>query len=158
MSIESQFKSMPKPKEETFCVQSIASECDSGGIFLPGGQYVDPIVLNEILEVKNSFPFNTDGEMEVWTTNPDLKARSESECICYVDQQMLKGCGCSSLFAYLTQDEYEFCTNWDSQRLSVTWTDGNQEDVEKAIADYLDAAPSQADIDEYKRLKSRLGL
>ena len=42
--------------------------------------------------------------------------------------------------------------------LSVSWSEGNQEDVENAIADYLDAAPSQADIDEYKRLKAKLGL
>ena len=150
MSIKSNF--------ETFYVQSMAAEYDSGYIFLLEDQYVDPLILNEILEANNSFPCNTDGVMEVWTTNPDLKARSESECICYVDQQMLKGFGCSSLFEYLTQDEYEFCTNWDSQRLSVTWTDGNQEDVEKAIADYLDAASSQAEVDEYKRLKAKLGL
>ena len=39
-----------KSKFETFYVQSMASECDSGEIILPEDQYVNPIVLNEILE------------------------------------------------------------------------------------------------------------
>ncbi len=43
--------------------------------------------------------------MEVWTTNSDLKAQSEWECIYYVDQQKLKDCGCSSLFQYLIKWE-----------------------------------------------------
>ncbi len=145
-------------KSETFHVQSMAAEYDSGYIFLLEDQYVDPLVLNEILEANNSFPCNTDGEMEVWTTNSDLKAKSEWECICYVDQQKLKDCGCSSLFQYLIKGDYDFCTDWDPRRLSVTWSDGNQEEVEKAIANYLDAAPSQADIEEYKRLKAELAL
>ena len=75
MSIESQPKSTCDTSEfETFCVQSMASECYSGYIFLPADQYVDPIVLNEILEANNPFSCNTTGEMEVWTTNPDLQA------------------------------------------------------------------------------------
>ena len=49
-------------------------------------------------------------------------------------------------------------SHWNPCFLSVTWSDGDQEDVEKAIANYLDAAPSQADVDEYKRLKARLVL
>ncbi|ABM77045.1 Hypothetical protein P9303_02921 [Prochlorococcus marinus str. MIT 9303] len=47
-------------KPETFYVQSMAAECDSGYIFLLEDQYVDPLVLNEILEANNSFPCNTD--------------------------------------------------------------------------------------------------
>ena len=65
-----------KSKFETFYIQSMASECDSGEIFLPEDQYVNPLVLNELLEANNSLPCNTTGEMEVWTTNPDLQARS----------------------------------------------------------------------------------
>ena len=48
--------------------------------------------------------------------------------------------------------------HWNPCALSVTWSDGHQEDVEKAIANFLDAAHSQADIEEYKRLKAKLGL
>ena len=69
----------PKSEFETFYVQSMASECDSGYIFLPADQYVDPIILNEILEANNSFPCNTTVKMEVWTTNPNLLARSKWE-------------------------------------------------------------------------------
>ncbi|QNI74566.1 hypothetical protein SynNOUM97013_02521 [Synechococcus sp. NOUM97013] len=42
--------------------------------------------------------------------------------------------------------------------LSVTWSDGDQEAVEEAISNHLEAAPSQADLDEYKGLKVKLGL
>ena len=62
-------------KFETFYVQSKASECDSGYIFLPEDQYVDPIVLNEILEANNSFPCNATGKLEVWTTTPTFSRR-----------------------------------------------------------------------------------
>ena len=159
MSIESQSKSKCNTSEsETFCVQSMASECDSGYIFLPADQYVDPILLNEILEANNPFPCNTTGKMEVWTTNPDLLARSKWECINYVSEEELKEWECDSLFDSLITGDYEMGSHWNPCFLSVTWSDGDQEDVEKAIANYLDAAPSQAHLDEYKRLKAKLGL
>ena len=147
-----------KSKFETFYIQSMAAECDSGYIILPEHQYVDPIVLNELLEANNSFPCNTTGEMEVWTTNPDLQARSKWECINYVSEDDLKEWECESLFDSLITGDYEMGSHWNSCFLSVTWSDGDQEDVEKAIANYLDASPSQADIDEYKRVKAKLGL
>ena len=159
MSIEFQSKSKCNTSEsETFCVQSIASECDSGYIFLPADQYVDPIVLDEILEANNPFPCNTTGKMEVWTTNPDLQARSKWECINYVSKDDLKESACESLLDYLTTGDYEMGSHWNPSFLSVTWSDGDQEDVEEAISNHLDAASSQADIDEYKRLKAKLGL
>ena len=76
----------------------MASECDSGYIFLPEGQHVDPIILNEILEANNSFPCNTTGKMEVWTTNPNLQPKSEWECINYVSEDDLKEWECETLF------------------------------------------------------------
>ena len=150
MSINSKF--------ETFYVQSMAAEYDSGYIFLPESQYVDPAILNEILEANNPFPCNTTGKMEAWTTNPDLQPKSEWECINYVSLDGLKEWGCSSLLQSLVTDDYETGAHWNPHFLSVTWSDGDQEDVEKAIASYLDASPSQADIDEYKRVKAKLGL
>ena len=79
-----------KSKFETFYVQSMAAEYDGGYIFLPEDQYIDPIILNEILEANNSFPCNTTGKMEVWTTNPSLQPKSEWECITYVPKDDLK--------------------------------------------------------------------
>ena len=59
----------------------------------------------------------------------------------------------------MIEDEYAgIGDGWNPRFLSVTWSDGDQEDVEEAICSYLDAAPSQADLDEYKRLKAKLGL
>ena len=156
MSIE--LKSNSIPKSETFYIQSIASECDCGHILLPEDQYVDPLVLNEILEANNPFPCNTTGKMEVWTTNPALQAKSEWECINYVSEDDLKEWDCVSLFDSLITGDYEMGAHWNPCFLSVTWSDGDQEDVEEAISNYLDAAPSQADLEEYKRLKAKLGL
>ena len=136
----------------------MTDEYDSGYIFLPEDKYVDPIILNEILEANNSFPCNTTGKMEVWTTNPNLQQKSEWECINYVSEEELKEWECDSLFDSLITGDYEIGSHWNPRFLSVTWSDGDQEDVKKAIADYLDAAPSQADVDEYKRLKTKLGL
>ena len=147
-----------KSKFEAFYIQSMAAEYDSGYIFLPEHQYVDPIVLNELLEANNSFPCNTTGEMEVWTTNPDLQARSKWECINYVSEDDLKEWECESLFDSLITGDYEMGSHWNPSFLSVTWSDGDQEDVEEAISNHLDAASSQADLDEYKRLKAKLGL
>ena len=48
--------------------------------------------------------------------------------------------------------------SWKPRCLSIIWSEGNQEAVEEAISNYLDAAPSQADIEEYKRLKAELAL
>ena len=67
--------------------------------------------------------------------------------------------GFESLFDSLIADDYaRIGDSWNPHCLSVSWSHGNEEDVEKAIANYLDAAPSQADVDEYKRLKARLVL
>jgi hypothetical protein len=152
-------KSSTKSKFETFYVQYIASESDSGCIFLPADQYVNPFILNEILEVNNSFPSNTDGDMEVWTTNPDLQPKSEWECVNYVSEDELEKSNCYTLFDLLVKSEYRgIGDRWRPRFLSVTWSDRDGEDVEEAICNYLDAAPSQADLDEYKRLKAKLGL
>ena len=145
-------------KFETFFVQSMAAEYDSGYIFLPEHQYVDPLILHEILEANNSFPCNTTGVMEVWTTNPDLQTLSKWESMNYVSKDDLKESACESLLDYLTEGDYELGSHWNPSFLSVTWSDGDQEAVKEAIANYLDAAPSQADVDEYKRLKAKLGL
>jgi len=136
----------------------MASESDIGCIFLPADQYVDPIVLNEILEANNSFPCNTTGKMEVWTTKPDLQPKSEYECINYVSEDDFKEWECDTLFDCLITGDYEIGAHWNPRFLSVTWSDGDQEDVEEAISNYLDTVPSQADVDEYKRLKATLGL
>ena len=146
-------------KFETFYVQARAFECDSGYIFLPADQYVDPIILNEILEANNPFPCNTTGKMEVWTTNPNLQPKSEWECINYVSSDDLKEWECETLFDLLVESEYAgIGDGWNPRFLSVTWSDGDQEDVEEAISNHLEAAPSQADVDEYKRLKAKLAL
>ena len=160
MSVKSQSKSTcDASKFELFYVQSMASECDSRYIFLPEGQHVDPIILNEILEANNSFPCNTTGKMEVWTTNPNLQPKSEWECINYVSNDDLKGWEGDTLFDSLIEGEYAgIGDGWSPRFLSVTWSDGDQEDVEEAICNYLDAAASQADLDEYKRLKVELAL
>ena len=136
----------------------MAAEYDSGYIFLPEHQYVDPLILNELLEANNSFPCNTTGKMEVWTTNPNLQPKSEWESINYVSDEDLKEWECDSLFDSLITGDYEMGSQWNPRFLSVTWSDGDQEDVEEAISNHLEAAPSQADVDEYKRLKAKLAL
>ena len=66
---------------------------------------------------------------------------------------------CDSLFDSLIEGEYAgIGDGWNPRFLSVTWSDGDQEDVEEAISNYLEAAPAQADLDGYKRLKAELGL
>ena len=160
MSIKSQpISTCDDSKFETFYVQSMAAECDCGEIFLPADQYVNPIVLNEILEATNPFPCNTTGKMEVWTTNPNLQPKSEWECINYVSSDDLKEWECDTLFDSLIESEYVgIGDGWNPRFLSVTWSDGDQEDVEEAISNHLEASPSQADLDEYKRLKAKLAL
>ena len=76
----------------------MASESDTGCIFLLAGQYVDPLILNEILEANNPFPCNTTGKMQAWTTNPDLQPKSEWESINHVSEEELKEWGFESLF------------------------------------------------------------
>ena len=148
-----------KSEFETFYVQSIASECDCGAIFFPHEKYVNPIVLNEILEANNPFPCNATGKMEIWTTNPALQAKSEYECVNFVSEDDLKEWECETLFDSLVEGEYAgIGDSWNPRFLSVTWSDGDQEDVEEAISNHLDAASSQADVDEYKRLKAKLAL
>ena len=48
-------KSSTKSKFETSCVQYIASEFDSGCIFLPAYQYVNSFVLNERNKLESEF-------------------------------------------------------------------------------------------------------
>ena len=97
--------------------------------------------------------------MEVWTTNPNLQPKSEWECINYVSEGDLKERECETLFDLLVESEYAgIGDGWNPRFLSVTWSDGDQEAVEEAISNHLDAVPSQADVDEYKRLKAKLGL
>ena len=115
--------------------------------------------MNEILEANNPFPCNATGKMEIWTTNPALQAKSEYECVNFVSEDDLKEWECETLFDSLVEGEYAgIGDSWNPRFLSVTWSDGDQEDVEEAISNHLEAAPSQADLDEYKRLKAKLAL
>ena len=132
-----------KSEFETFYVQSIASERDCGAIFLPHERYVNPIVLNEILEANNPFPCNATGKMEIWTTNLNLQAKSEYECVNFVSEDDLKEWECETLFDSLVEGEYAgIGDSWNPRFLSVTWSDGDQEDVEEAISNHLEAAHS----------------
>ena len=88
----------------------------------------------------------------------DLQSKSEWECINYVSEDDLKEWDCDSLFDSLITGDYEMGAHWIPRFLSVTWSDGDQEAVKEAIANYLDDAHSQADVDEYKRVKAKLGL
>ena len=127
---------------ETYSIQGIAGEFDSGLAFFPEGRYVDSSSLNDILGDHNHFPCNATGALEVWTTNPDLKARNQWECINYVSQDDLRELGCNSLFEFLVSEDGEYYSlgaAWQPHRLSVTWTDGDQKDVEAAICDHLDS-------------------
>ena len=127
---------------ETYSIQGIAGEFDSGSAFFPEGSYVDPSTLNDIIGEHNHFPCNTTGEMEVWTTNPLLKARTQWECINYVSQDDLRELGCNSLFEFLVSEDGEYYSlgaAWQPHCLSVTWSDGDQKDVEAAICDHLDS-------------------
>ena len=99
-------------------------------------------MLNDIVGEHNHFPCNATGEMEVWTTNPDLKARTQWECINYVPQDDLREWGCNSLFEFLVSEDGEYFTlgtTWQPHCLSVTWSDGDQKEVEAAICDHLDS-------------------
>ena len=130
---------------------AIAAEHDSGNIFLPRNKCVDPLILDAILQANNPFPCNTVGKTDLFTTDPYLTAISDEECITYFSQEDLKDLGCDSLFGALVGADGEYSSMRNHLNpcfLSVNWSEGNQEDVEKAIANYLDAAPSQADIDE----------
>ena len=82
----------------------MAGEYDSGLAFFPEGRYVDSSSLNDILGDHNHFPCNTTGPLEVWTTNPDLKARTQWECINYVSQDDLRELGCNWLFEFLVSE------------------------------------------------------
>ena len=132
---------------ETYCIQEIAGEFDSGFAFFPEGRYVDPSTLNDIIGEHNHFPCNATGKIEVWTNNPALKARTQWECINYVSQDDLRVLGCNSLFEFLVSEDGEYYSlgaAWQPQCLSVTWSDGDQKDVEAAIYEYLDSEPLPA--------------
>ena len=104
--------------------------------------YLDPSTLNDIIGEHNHFPCNTTGKTEVWTTNPDLKARTQWECINYVSQDDLRELGCNSLFEFLVSEDGEYYSlgaGWHPNGLSVTWSDGDQKEVEAAICDHLDS-------------------
>jgi hypothetical protein len=127
---------------ETYSIQGMAGDFDSGFAFFPEGKYVDSSTLNDIVGEYNHFPCNTTGKMEVWTTNPDLKARTQWECINYFSQDDLRELGCNSLFEALVSEDGEYYSlgaGWQPSRLSVTWSDGDQKDVEAAICDHLDS-------------------
>ena len=127
---------------ENYFIQEIAGEFDSRFAFLPEGRCVDPSTLNDIIGEHNHFPCNTTGKAEVWTNNPDLKARTQWECINYVSQDDLRELGCNSLFEFLVNEDgeyYSLGTAWQPNCLSVTWSDGDQKDVEAAIYEYLDS-------------------
>ena len=127
---------------ETYSIQEIAGEYDSGPAFFPEGRCVDPSTLNDIIGEHNHFPCNTTGKTEVWTNNPALKARTQWECINYVPQDDLRELGCNSLFEFLVSEDgeyYSLGTTWQPHCLSVTWSDGDQKDVEAAICDHLDS-------------------
>ena len=55
-------------------------------------------------------------------------------------------------------EDYEMVVNWKPRFLCVTFSNGDREDVELAVSNYLDPVRSQADVDKYKRLKEKLGL
>ena len=73
---------------------------------------------------------------------PDLKARNQWECINYVSQDDLRELGCNSLFEFLVSEDGEYYSlgaAWQPHRSSVTWSDGDQKDMEAAIYEYLDS-------------------
>lgn len=132
---------------ENYFIQGIAGEFDSGFAFFPEGSYGDQSTLHDIIGEHNHFPCNATGKMEVWTNNPALKARTQWECINYVSQDDLRELGCNSLFEFLVSEDgeyYSLGTTWQPHCLSVTWSDGDQKDVEAAICDHLDSQSPSA--------------
>ena len=69
----------------------------------------------------------------------DLQSKSEWECINYVSEDDLKEWDCDSLFDSLITGDYEMGAHWIPRFLSVTWSDGDQKEVEAAICDHLDS-------------------
>jgi len=62
---------------KTFYIIDVASECLAGSIVM--GQYIDPYMVDEILQDNAGIPCNTCGKMQIYTTNPKLKAKTEWE-------------------------------------------------------------------------------
>ena len=72
--------------------------------------------------------------IEVWTANPDLQPKSEWESITYVFEAELRERGFESLFDSLISGDYEgLGDSWKPHFLSVSWSEGNQENVEEAM-------------------------
>ena len=90
--------------------------------------------------------------------NPPSRELRLDAIIQDVSDEDLKEWEYDSLFDSLITGDYEMGSHWNPSFLSVTCSDGDQEAVEEAISNHLEAAPSQADLDEYKRLKAKLGL
>ena len=96
-----------------------------------------------------------------------MRVRTKDCYLCNDAKQVLYRCRyddlkdweCDTLFDSQIETDYAgIGDDWNPRFLSVTWSDADQEPVEEAISNHLEAAPAQADVDEYKRLKAELAL
>ena len=180
--MDNTFKSL-----ETFYIIDVASECLAGSIVM--GQYIDPYMVDEILQDNAGIPCNTCGKMQIYTTNPKVKAKTEWEEVNLIsDEDLLQeqvqischGPGgwvngvftgkvtekkyppAESLFNYLFGEcgDYEGLADkdWSPAIASCSWGSFCDDDVSEALSKFIEEQPSEDDINEYKRLKAKLGV
>jgi hypothetical protein len=73
---------------ETFYVIDVCAEYISGKIFLR--DYIDPCMIEKILQANASFPCNTSSDMYVYTLNPEVREKSEWESIVFLSKECLQ--------------------------------------------------------------------
>lgn len=180
--MENTFKSL-----DTFYILDVAAEYLSGSIVM--GEYIDPCMVDEILQDNADIPCNTCGKMQIYTTNPKVKAKTEWEEVTLVNENDLreeqvrisyhapggwvngvftgkvtekKYPPAETLFNYLFGEcaDYEGLADedWSSTIASCSLGAFCDDDVSEALSEFLEDKPSESDINEYKRLKAKLGF
>ena len=64
---------------DTFYVVEVCAECISGYIFL--SEYIDPCLVDDILQGNAGIPCNTSSDMMIFTTNPEVNQNTDYESV-----------------------------------------------------------------------------
>jgi hypothetical protein len=180
--MDNTFKSL-----DTFYIIDVAAEYLAGSIAM--GKYIDPCMVDEILQNNADIPCNTCGKMQIYTTNPTVKAKTEWEEVTLINEEDLRAeqvqvsyhapggwvngvftgkvtektfPPAETLFNYLFGEcgDYEGLADedWSSTITACSLGAFCDDDVSEALSEFLEDQPSENDINEYMRLKAKLGI
>jgi len=139
---------------DTYFVTSVAAEYDGGCIVL--NQFVDLEILDELLACNLSYPANTCGKTEVYTTNQSIEIyRPDQVCINFVSQDDLtddEG-DTESLYEYLFEGDYSEYGHCDCFGLHMS--DPTPE-ANRALVKFITNPPARTIVNEYLRLQKAI--